>query len=296
MCKQLSTIFDYPERSDKYGDCHYRGNCAGELIKDLLLYFKPKKVFDPMTGGGTSDDVCNELNINHICRDLNPRWGGWDALNDEIEESSDFIFWHPPYHNIIKYSGEMWGSPDERDLSRCKDYTDFIRKINKIQAKLITSLRKGGRMAILIGDIKKNRLLYSIQKDMAWYGSPEQIIIKAQHNCVSDGKVYNSNFIRIAHEYLLIFKREDCYLIPAKIIYNTNIDLKKSIKTSWRDIVLAAIQCLGGTASLNQLYDEIQEHERTKHNPSWKEKIRQVVRTYKDFICISRGVYKLAPL
>lgn len=296
MNKQLTTILDYPERNNKYGNNKYRGNCTGELIKDLILYFKPKKFFDPMTGGGTSDDVCNELNINHICRDLNPAWGGWDALNDEIEESSDFIFWHPPYHDIIKYSGIMWGQPDERDLSRCKTYNEFIVKLNKIQAKLITSLRKNGRMAILVGDVKRKGLLYSIQKDMDWYGSPEQIIIKTQHNCFSDRVSYNNSFIPIVHEYLLIFKKEDCYIIPTKVLYNINIDLRKSISTSWKDVVFAAMERLGGTANLNQLYEEIRYHERTKQNQNWKEKIRQVVREYKDFICVDRGTYKLAHL
>ena len=33
-----------------YGDRGYPGNCGGNLIKDLLRFYKPKIVFDPMTG------------------------------------------------------------------------------------------------------------------------------------------------------------------------------------------------------------------------------------------------------
>lgn len=44
-----------------YGKRSYPGNCGGNLIRDLLLYFKPRVVLDPMTGSGTCADVCREL-------------------------------------------------------------------------------------------------------------------------------------------------------------------------------------------------------------------------------------------
>lgn len=292
----LTTIMSYPKRNDKYGNNKYRGNCSGELIKDLLKFYKPKRVFDPMCGSGTTQDVCKELSIEHLCLDLDPKWGGYDAVNDEVPQSSDFIFWHPPYHDIIKYSQNMWGThADSRDLSRCKDYQEFIRKINIIESKLITSLRKGGRLAILVGDIKKKGILYSIQKDMAWFGQPEQVIIKSQHNCWSNNVNYNGKFIPITHEYLLIFKRNDCYIIPAKMIKQVNIDLRKCKNQTWRDIVLATFEKLGGKVSLKQLYFEIQYHEKTKTNSHWKEKIRQTVQIYKkDFSNAGKGIYKLS--
>lgn len=293
-----STLVSYPERDNRYGNNKYRGNCSGLLIKDLLEYYTTicdiKKVFDPMTGSGTTKDVCRELGIENLCLDLNPVWGGFDALNDEIPESSDFIFWHPPYHDIIKYSGVMYGQADPRDLSRCKNYQEFIKKLDKIQAKLITSLRKNGRIAILVGDLKKKGLLLSMQRDMSWFGFPENIVIKAQHNCWSDNQSYNGRFIPIQHEYLLIFKRSDCYVLPAKVTKQVQIDLRQSTKITWRDVVLAALESLGGQATLSQLYKEIDGHKKTKTNNAWKEKIRQVVRTYKDFKRIGEGEYVLA--
>jgi hypothetical protein len=53
-----------------------------------------------MVGGGTFAEVANELGVNHYVLDLNPKYGGWDALNDEVPESSDLTFWHPPYHDM----------------------------------------------------------------------------------------------------------------------------------------------------------------------------------------------------
>lgn len=293
----LTTLVSYEDRNNKYGNNKYRGNCSGQLIKDLLEFYNPKRVFDPSVGGGTTKDVCQTLGVDNLCLDLNPKWGGFDLLTDEIPQSSDFIFWHPPYHDIIKYSGNMWGEADERDLSRCKTYEDFIDKINKCQAKLLTSLRQGGRLAILVGDVKRKGVLYSMQKDMAWFGQPEQIIIKAQHNCWSDNVSYSGNFIPIVHEYLMIFKRDNCYIIPSRIVKQVNVDLRTRPNQTWRDVVLAAISKLGGKASLQQLYSEIENHAKTKTNSAWKEKIRQIVRAYnKDFQRISEGIYTLTKL
>jgi len=295
MKKSLTTIVSYEDRNNKFGNNKYRGNCSGELIKDILEFYKPKKVFDPSVGGGTTKDVCEYLKIDNLCLDLNPKWGGFDLLVDEIPESSDLIFWHPAYHDIIQYSGNMWGEADPRDLSRCKTYAEFIDKINKCQAKLMSSLRKNGRLAILVGDIKKKGVLYSMQRDMAWFGQPEQVIIKAQHNCWSDNLSYSGRFIPIVHEYLLIFKRDDCYVIPSKITKQVNVDLRTRPNQTWRDVVLAAIERLGGRATLQQLYAEIEFHAKTKTNTAWKDKIRQVVQQYKkDFQRISEGTYALA--
>lgn len=50
-------------RAGEYGNRSYPGNCGGNLIKDLLLYFQPHLVCDPMAGSGTCRDVCQELAI-----------------------------------------------------------------------------------------------------------------------------------------------------------------------------------------------------------------------------------------
>src|SRR5262249_31115591 len=49
------------DEAGPYGDRSYPGNCSGELIKDLLQYFEPGSVLDPLTGSGTCRDVCREL-------------------------------------------------------------------------------------------------------------------------------------------------------------------------------------------------------------------------------------------
>src|SRR5689334_260279 len=56
----LTSLYHF-NRAGEYGDRKYPGNCGGNLIKDLLLFFKPTLVLDPMSGSGTCQHVCDEL-------------------------------------------------------------------------------------------------------------------------------------------------------------------------------------------------------------------------------------------
>ena len=96
----LTSLYNKSWRGN-YGSPKYPGNCSGELIKDLLLYFKPRRVLDPMTGSGTCADVCRELGIECRSTDLfDTRFDGADACNSQTYADigpSDFIWLHPPY-------------------------------------------------------------------------------------------------------------------------------------------------------------------------------------------------------
>lgn len=50
------------------------------------------------------------------------------------------MFSHPPYHNMIVYSGKQWGQPHKDDLSRC--YEEFIIKLNIVNIKIYNSFVK----------------------------------------------------------------------------------------------------------------------------------------------------------
>src|SRR5687768_7197492 len=66
---RLTSLYHF-HRAGEYGDRSYPGNCGGNLIRDLLLYFQPSLVFDPMSGSGTCKDVCTELNIACVSDDI----------------------------------------------------------------------------------------------------------------------------------------------------------------------------------------------------------------------------------
>jgi hypothetical protein len=43
----LTSLYHF-HRAGEYGDRSYPGNCGGNLIKDLLTYFRPGLVMDPL--------------------------------------------------------------------------------------------------------------------------------------------------------------------------------------------------------------------------------------------------------
>ncbi|MGG2197537.1 DNA modification methylase [Paenibacillus validus] len=203
----MKSVISYPNRG-KWGQATYRGNCSGFVIKDLLEFYKPRSFLEVFAGGGTGYEVAKELGYTEsIHLDLHPEWGGWNALKDDVPIQSDLIFCHPPYFDMIIYSGEVWGDAHNDDLSRARNYEDFIAKLNVVHQKLFTSLRDGGRLATLIGDCRKSGRYFSIIKDMEYFGNLESHIIKVQHNSQSMRREYRGKFIPIMHEHLLIFRK-----------------------------------------------------------------------------------------
>jgi hypothetical protein len=43
----LTSLYHF-QRAGEYGDRSFPGNCGGKLIRDLLLFFASKNVFDPL--------------------------------------------------------------------------------------------------------------------------------------------------------------------------------------------------------------------------------------------------------
>ena len=50
--KEMCSVVSYPNRGP-WEDSTYRENCSGYLVKDLILRFNCRSVFDPAEGGGT---------------------------------------------------------------------------------------------------------------------------------------------------------------------------------------------------------------------------------------------------
>ena len=234
-----------------------------------------------LVGGGTGKDVAKSLNItNSLHLDL---LTGWDALTSEIPSGSDFVFSHPPYWDIIKYQYQR-NKYEKNDLSNQMTYEEFIEKLNKVNAKIYCSLVKGGRHAILIGEVRKHGKYYSIIKDMDWYGDLESHIIKTQHNCISDSKNYNSNFIPIKHEHLLVFKKNAIWFLNIKHTAELKANILKSNTASWRDLIQATLEYLNGKASVDEIYEILKNSKKAENNCYVREKIRQILNTNSNFI------------
>lgn len=296
----LTSIVSYPERGVG-GNNQYRGNCSPKLIEDLVGFFKPTEICDYMCGSGTTKAAAEKMGIRSHLYDLH---SGFDIMNCEIKERPEFIFWHPPYWDIIKYSDVMYKARDveERygydprkfDLSRIQNWDQFVESMNYAMMKQFTALEKGGRMAVLMGDIKKKGKLYSMISEIIKPGTLENIIIKTQHNCFSDNVQYGGKFIPILHEYVLIVRKDNPLIIPIIQVKKKDVDIRDMEGASWRDIVAAVLEKHDDAVSLESLYQEIEPYKKTKTNQWWKEKIRQTLQINpKYFLRTGRGMWKL---
>ena len=272
----LTSIVSYPERGVG-GNNKYRGNCSPELIKDLIRHFGVREICDYMCGSDTVKDAAATMGIVSHTYDLH---SGFDLLNHDIPERPEYVFWHPPYHDIIIYSDSMYSAaevqrqygydPRKTDLSHIPDWNNFVKAMNYCMMKQYCALEKGGRMAVLVGDIKKRGKLYSMIFELIKPGTLENVIIKAQHNCFSDNTQYSGGFIPIVHEYLLLLRKDEPLIFSALLTYRREADIRDMSGATWRDIVAAVMADFRGAVELERIYAEIERYKRAQEQQHWK--------------------------
>lgn len=203
------SVVSYPKRSHHWGENRFHGNCDGRLFKDLVQRYAARRVADPMMGSGTTRDVIDGLNrhknlgIHYWGGDLSD---GFNLLRQNLPGCFDFVWVHPPLWNIVHYSRHR------DDLSIIEDYTAFLACLKICLARCHKALMVGGRLAVLVGDIRRNGVYYPLGRDVmnmaGSIGQLKSIIIKAQHNCRSDHVKYTRlEDVPIKHEYCLVFKK-----------------------------------------------------------------------------------------
>jgi hypothetical protein len=209
----LTSLY-HNHRAGEYGDRGYPGNCGGNLIRDLLLYFGSKKVLDPMSGSGTCRDVCGELAIECVSSDIHQ---GIDACDPNLffgearrfeRQSFDFIWLHPPYWRQKLYAD------DPRDLSRTATLNAFLERYTLLLAHCGYVLKPGGIMAVLMGDYQDRQagfvpLTFHTKRIAFECGLVQQCtdIIRFSHGASSSRKVYRSSFIPGLHDVCMIFRK-----------------------------------------------------------------------------------------
>lgn len=204
----LTSLHSRPGRGP-YGDPKYRGNCSGLLIHDILEYFRPRRVLDPMEGGGTCRDVCQTLGIDYLGLDLRRGEDATDETTFERLGTFDFVWMHPPYWQMIRYSD------DSRCLSQATTLPDFLERLRRMVRNCTGVLAPGGKLAILMGDGKHQgrylglpfRCLGLAAEEGLWLAAPE--IIRFSHGATSSKKVYSGRFIPRLHDICLILGRRE---------------------------------------------------------------------------------------
>jgi hypothetical protein len=203
----MTSVVSYPTRCSLWGDSRFRGNCDGRLFKNLVLRYGAASVADPMSGSGTTRDVVEGLNrykkkgIRYWGSDLRE---GFDLTKQAIPGTFDFLWIHPPYWNIVRYSDSA------ADLSSCVDYEHFREMLMVCLKRCYDALTPGGRLAVLIGDVRRQGRYTAIIKDVLNFphGEIRSVIIKVQHNCTSDRKAYGKlEDVPIRHEYCVVFRK-----------------------------------------------------------------------------------------
>jgi SAM-dependent methyltransferase len=203
----LTSLYHFHLAGD-YGDRSYPGNCGGNLIKDLLLYYKPGLVLDPMSGSGTCSDVCQELAIPCLDWDIHRGIDACDPQGFADAEAFDFIWAHPPYWRQKLYAD------DPRDLSRAPTLEAFLRRYGQFIRNCASVLKPGGKLAILMGDYSDRdagfvpltyhtkRLAFAV--GLRQHGTD---IIRFSHGASSSRKTYRSSFIPGLHDVCMIFEK-----------------------------------------------------------------------------------------
>jgi hypothetical protein len=204
----LTSLYHF-SRAGEYGDRKWPGNCGGNLIKDLLKYFRPSGiVLDPMSGSGTCRDVCKELGIPCYAWDIHEDFDACDPHGFPPPEMFEFIWCHPPYWRQKLYAD------DPRDLSRAATFEAFLRRYGQFIRNCAAALKPGGKLAVLMGDYTDRDagyvpLVYHTKRLAFEAGltQPCTDIIRFSHGASSGKKVYRSSFIPGLHDVCSIFEK-----------------------------------------------------------------------------------------
>lgn len=205
----LTSLYHHAEPGN-YGNRNYPGNCGGNLIYDLLRYFQPANVFDPMTGSGTCRDVCVELDVACTSYDLRSGFDACDPASYANHWQFDFVWLHPPYWRMKRYSNHP------SDLSTTNTLDEFLNRYRLLIENCMRVLAPHGKLAILMGDYTDREAGYVPltyhTKQLAFAAGLRQHctdIVRFSHGASSGRKVYRSSFIPGLHDLCMIFSKSN---------------------------------------------------------------------------------------
>jgi hypothetical protein len=295
-----SNVLSYPERGP-WGSASWRGNFSGYGYADLFhitipdFKITPRSFVDPMVGSGTSIQVAEDMGIEAYGLDLH---SGFNAVRDSIlhtvGKKTDVCISHPPYHNMIQYSGNMYGEAHPDDLSRCEDVEEFYEKMTLVLLNQRHAVKTGGFYGTIVGDLRKKGTYHSLQAELQARMDRREYaatLIKIQHNVKSDQRSYRMGALpRIQTEYILLWKKNG----PGMLI-GLDAQIRSREQSTWKAVVKFALMQLGGQATLSQLYETVEKvsPERTKLNEHWREKIRQTVQLDQHIERVGKGTYRV---
>lgn len=224
---------------------HYHGNFVPQIPHQLLTRYTKAGdfVLDPFAGSGTTLIESQRMGRNSIGIELQPSVA-IEAINRIHSESKEgivadtfvddsrtfdtnrilntyniknvqFIIYHPPYWDIIKFS------EDSNDLSNSKTLHDFIDNFKQVVRNTSTILEKKRYCAVVIGDKYANSQLIPLgfycMQAMQQEGLTLKATIvknfeetkgKANQKALWQQRALQSGLYLFKHEYIFVFKKE----------------------------------------------------------------------------------------
>lgn len=242
----LDSLWIIPQRDNSGAhDGHYHGNFVPQIPHQLLTRYTKAGdfVLDPFSGSGTTLIEAQRMGRNSIGIELQrdvaleaskrihseQREGlvadtfvgdsrTFDTnriLNTYNIKNVQFIIYHPPYWDIIKFS------EDEKDLSNTKTLESFVESFRLVVKNTSAILEKGRYCAVVIGDKYANSQLVPLGFYCMQAMQQEGLTLKAtivknfeetkgkmNQKALWRQRALQNGLYLFKHEYIFLFKKE----------------------------------------------------------------------------------------